>query len=347
MIEFREPWFLLLLLVVPVLLRAWWNQRRAALRFPSVGLFSGLPEGRSRWAMRGGYWLRAAGLALLVLALSGPRLPDWGSRLPAEGIAIAMVLDVSGSMAAPDFEWDGEPISRLDAAKRAFHLFVEGGEAPGGVQLPARTNDLIGLVAFGTSPESVCPLTLSHSVLLKMLDEQKVRETGEAETNISDALALALLRLEHARVKRKVVVLLSDGEHNVPTPQSEWKPRHAAQIAASLSIPIYCIDAGSDVNPMDDPLAMTHDPELRAKIRESARNTLRAVAQVSKGRYFQAHDMPTFLAACQEIDRLEKDAIETFRYARHFEGYIWLGAASLACFLCLHFLELTWWLRIP
>ncbi len=38
-----------------------------------------------------------------------------------------MAVDVSGSMGEHDFLWDGAPVSRLDAVKQVFRLFVEGG----------------------------------------------------------------------------------------------------------------------------------------------------------------------------------------------------------------------------
>ena len=85
-----------------------------------------------------------------------------------------------------------------------------------------RPTDSIGLVVFATRPLTVCPLTLSHSVLLRLLDDEKPRSVpGESETNISDAVALGLQRLQSAGPRRKVLVLLTDGEHNVPNPRSE------------------------------------------------------------------------------------------------------------------------------
>ena len=63
------------------------------------------------------------------------RRPDERTRLPAEAIAIAMVVDVSGSMDAKVAWAAGEPpVSRLEAARKAFKLFVFGGEAPDGTK---------------------------------------------------------------------------------------------------------------------------------------------------------------------------------------------------------------------
>src|SRR5438067_13913474 len=123
MFHFANPSYLLLALVVPPLLWWWLRQRGGALRYPTTGLLAGLPGGRGRWARYGGAGLRALALLLLVAAVAGPRWPDRRTRIDTEGIAIQTVVDVSGSMAGPDFDWDG-PISRLDAVKRPFRSCV-------------------------------------------------------------------------------------------------------------------------------------------------------------------------------------------------------------------------------
>src|SRR5260370_38684393 len=126
MVTFAQPWLLLLLPIGGLLLWRWTRRRAPALRYPDTILLTDLPPGRSRWARRLGIGLRAIGLLLLLMALAGPRWPDRGSRVSTEGIAIQMVVDASGSMATPDFLREGKAISRLDAVKKAFRLFVVG-----------------------------------------------------------------------------------------------------------------------------------------------------------------------------------------------------------------------------
>ncbi len=244
-IQFANPGFLLLALAAPLLLWVQLRGRRAALRHPAGRLLAALPAGRARLAHWGGAALRTLAFLLLAVALAGPRTPDLRTRIEAEGVAVVMLADVSGSMSTHDFDWQGQPISRLNAVKRVFRLFVAGGAGPdatpdGGDARPfqGRPTDSIGLVVFATRPQTTCPLTLSHSVLLRLLDDEQPRSIpGESETNISDAVALGLYRLKSAGPRRKVLVLLTDGEHNVPDPRSGWTPRQAAQIAASLDVP--------------------------------------------------------------------------------------------------------------
>src|SRR4051812_4640771 len=159
MIQFGQPAFLLLLLLVPLLVAWWLRQRRNALRYPALILLAGLPQGRARRARGGGAGLRGAGLTLLVIGLAQPRTPDLRTRIDTEGIALVMVVDVSGSMGERDFVWNGEAVSRLDAVKHVFRLFVEGGH--GGERtadgsdpraFEGRPTDLIGVVTFATRP---------------------------------------------------------------------------------------------------------------------------------------------------------------------------------------------------
>jgi Ca-activated chloride channel family protein len=344
--QFANPLFLPLAVLIPPLVWWWLRQRRAALRYPAAGSLTGLPVGRSTRARWGGALLRGGALLLLVLALAGLRWPDLRTRIPTEGIAIVMVADVSGSMAEPDFDWQGQPITRLDAVKKAFRLFVEGGDADEGRHFDGRPADLVGLVTFATRPDSPCPLTLSHSVLLKLLDEQRPRSVpGESETNISDALVLGLHRLKNAGTRRKILILLSDGEHNVPHPQSDWTPRQAAQIAANLHVPVYAIDAGGTGSGAEErePGAVQDSIQLR----EEGRRTLQEVARITRGQYFQAADTKSLLRVCQEIDRLERTEIRSFQYRRYFEAYPWLGLGAFAMWVAVTVLEMTLWRRLP
>ncbi len=220
---------------------------------------------------------------------------------------------------------------------------MTGGEGPDGEQLEGRPDDLIGLVTFATLPESSCPLTLSHSALLRILAKQEPRTLPtESQTNIGDAIAWGVQRLESEHGRRRVMVLLTDGEHNVPPPA--LKPRQAAQIAASLGVPIYTIDAGGE------PASETADPEGRARSaaeRANAEQILHAVAKITKGQSFRAHDGQTLLAVCRDIDQLERQPIPSFQYRRFYEGYPWFGLASLVLLVGVCVLEMTWWQRSP
>ncbi len=344
-----HPHVLWLLLVLP-LLAYWWRRRRrrASVPFSDLRLLEGVPTGQGRWAEWVGLGVRLAVAGLLIVALARPRWPDETTRIPARSLAVIMVLDVSGSMAEA-YRWGEEPphprplspkgergerppgsATRLDAAKRAFRLFVTGGEG-----LAGRPDDLIGLVTFAARSENICPPTLSHSAVLRMLEEAApIGRAPDSDTNIGDALAEGLDLLRRAQPETKLMILLSDGEHNVrpEVVPNALKPQQAAQLAAGLGIRVHTVYVG--------PGGETDKPT-------EGERALREVATVTGGRAFQAGDAQALVEVCDQIDQLERTRVESFQYYRYFEVFPWVGLACLVLLLGLRTLETTRWLRVP
>jgi Ca-activated chloride channel family protein len=242
-------------------------------------------------------------------------------------------------MGTADVPWNpgSPPVSRLEATRRAFRLFVAGGDAPDGTHFEPRPTDQIGLVTFAVIPQTACPLTLNHSVLLKVADEQEPKVGLDAGTNVGDAIAEGVIRLEAAKHKSRVLILLSDGEHNVdrPGPGGPLKPLQAAQLAANLGMKVYTIDAGGEPPP-------TATREEAAQ-RLAGREVLRAVADMTGGRSFVATSGAELLAAYREIDTLEKTPVVSPLYRRYVEYYPWCAAAAVVFLLAAHLLERTRW----
>ena len=313
MVSFAEPAWLLLAPLAALAVAAVARRRSPALRYPSLALVRGLPRGRSRQAVVGPIVLKTLAVLLLVAAAAGPRRPDLATRVPAVGVSIVLVLDVSGSMATADFARPGSPDgTRLDAARQAFRQFVAGG--PG---FDGRPNDAIGLVTFAALPRTVCPLTLNHSVLLQLLDAERARAGPDAGSNVGDAIAEAVSRLDGEGDRRKVIVLLSDGEHNAES-GGALKPRQAAQLAASLGVPVYAIDCGGE--------GAATDGERQQ--RDAGRESLQAVARMTGGQCFAADDAEGVRGACREIDALERRPLDAFRYRRYRHDAKWYALAA-------------------
>jgi Ca-activated chloride channel family protein len=329
--NFAHPWVLLLLgPFVPLL--TWWAVRRAApaWRYSNLRLVAVGSAPRVRQAKWGGMLLRGLLLTLLVLALAGPRWSEEGGRPPTEGVSIAMTLDISASMGEADF--DGS--SRLDAARRVFRQFIAGGELEGGDPLPGRPADLVALIAFAKTPRVASPLTLDHRLLIALLDEiEPTRVASEATTNPGDGLAQALVVLGQAPTARKVIVLLTDGEANVP---EGLTPRQAAQLAANLGIPIYLIDVSPE----------TSDIKEQAGL-HAARTVMQEVARMTQGRYFRATEPQALRQAWRDLDALERSLIPTYDATRYHDVTGWFVVPALVVALALALLELTAWRRSP
>jgi Ca-activated chloride channel family protein len=153
--KFHDPWVLLLLVLLPVWL---WRQRRLSgrggLQFSSV-----LParDSVSVWARLGPtvlLVLRGVALAAVIVALARPQVGRSESKVKTEGVDIVLVVDISGSMGAADYEKDGKRAMRVDIVKDVVRDFIK-----------SRPNDRIGLVVFGTHAYVASPLTLDHDWL--------------------------------------------------------------------------------------------------------------------------------------------------------------------------------------
>lgn len=308
-LEFREPILLLLVLAaVPVFLLA----RRA----PGRVLFSSLellPRTASGWRSRLA-WLPDALLALalvaMVVALAGPRIGERVSRVQREGIAIAMVVDTSGSMRALDLSTPDRERTRLQAVQDVFESFVLGGG-----DLPGRPDDAIGLIRFAGFADTAAPLTLDHENLVAVARNLDITmQRSEDGTAIGDALGLAVERLRESAAASRIAVLLTDGVNNAGVES----PLAAAELARSQGVKVYSIGAGSTgIAPVRIPDGRG-GTVLRSMPVEIDEATLKGVADRTGGRYFRADDAAALEAVYAEIDRLERTRISEDR-SRQYE----------------------------
>lgn len=333
--EFRWPWLLGLVLPALALLWATRGRDRPRVWLSSVSLVRDLPRSlRERFA-----WipeaLLAIGVVCAVLALARPRLGDERTVVHTEGIAIELVVDLSRSMLAHDFQdEDGRPIDRLEAVKHVVQDFVQGAD-----DLPGRPSDLIGLTVFAGYSEPVVPPTLDHGLLLSALrDTQIVQGRFEDGTSVAQGLAVALGRLRESEAESRVVVLLTDGEHNDETTD----PLEVAELAAELDVRVYTVGMGALGQvpyPIEGPDGRIRWQQIRTNLDETL---LREIATRTGGLYQRAGSTEDLRAVYAEIDRLERTEVEGFVYSSWRELYAWPLALGLFCWSVSFLLDLTW-----
>jgi len=331
--KFASPACFLLLLLVPLWL--WWERRnaqRGGLKYSSVATGRTL---RSFWAAAGPtllLLLRGACLVLFVVALARPEIGRRESKVRTEGIDIVLVLDISGSMQAMDYQKDGQPESRIDAVKDVVREFIH-----------ARPNDRIGLVVFGTHAYIASPLTLDHDWLDKNLDRVRIGLV-EGETAIGNGIGTAVNRLRDTKAKSKVIILLTDGGENIFNPPA----LEAAKAAKEFHVRVYTIGAGSQgVAPF--PIYDTSGKLLGYRPLEADldEDLLKKVAAVTGGQYFRAADTAALRNTYAQIDQMEKQKVETTRYEDWDELFPWFLAPGLGCLLLAVTLENTRLRRLP
>lgn len=320
--------------------RRWQSPRGVA--FAAISQVGTIPQ--ARWPLVIGAYGRLLAMVAICIGLAGPRTPDYQTKLMTQSITMMLVLDTSGSMEEETFTWESgtSPITRREAAKRAFRLLIAGGEGPDGVTFEGRSTvrgtDAIGLVTFSTYPQTVCPPTLNHSVMLDLLDRVPKAAAIDTASNIGDSIAEGVTRLQNSGTKRNVIILLSDGEHNYDLADPErapLKPREAARLAAAKGIPIYAIDTGGD------------PPEGDAgEQRRAGREVNQQVADLTGGQAFVANDGEQLRNVCQQIDQLERQPIISPVYRRYHDYTTWLVAFGLFIIVGIFVLEQTYWRRV-
>lgn len=258
-------------------------------------------------------------LAILIVAIAGPRQGRQQTVADTEGIAIQLVVDRSGSMRAMDFQKQGQPIDRLTAIKDVAGRFVLGAEDDA---LAGRFNDVLGLITFAGAADSVTPPTLDHAFLVARLNEaQIVDRRSEDGTAIGDAIGLAIEKLmsldrkQIAAVKSKIVILLTDGENN----SGDLKPIAAADLAKTMDIKIYTIGVGTKGRapfPVTDAYGRQIMRWTEVNIDEDA---LRQIADKTGGKYFRATDTRSLKSIYAEIDQLEKSNVQERQYVDYRE----------------------------
>jgi Ca-activated chloride channel family protein len=326
---FAHPWLLLLLLALPAYIYLARRLNRSALTFSRASVLGWLATLRSERLARVPERLRGAVFIALVIALAGPRTGTSIVDMDADGIAIAIALDISSSMLAEDFA----PNNRLEVAQENVKAFVHG-----------REYDRIGLIAFAGEALTQVPITVDYPVIYAAVDQLRAG-TGLLEdgTAIGTAIATGANRLRRAPGESRVLILMTDGENN----RGEIDPITAARAAAAYGIKIYTIGIGTEgVAPIpvaSGPLGVQY-ANLPVHIDDAL---LTQIADATGGRYFRATTAAAVDSVYAEIDRLEKSKVSVRRYTEYTPQHL-----PLVLFAAI-FLTIEWvmrasrWGRVP
>jgi len=271
--------------------------------------------------------LRILALACLIIALARPQDSAKEEKVDAEGIDIALVMDLSSSMLAQDFKPD-----RLEVSKRVAIEFVE-----------KRPYDRISLVVFAGEAYTKAPLTSDHRILKKFLSEL---ECGKLEdgTAIGMGLATAVNRLKDSDAKSKVIILLTDGDNNAGYIQ----PITAAEMAQLFDINVYTIGVGSRGRALA-PVARGSNGQFKyglatVRIDEAL---LQEISEMTGGRSYRATSEEKLEQIYAEIDQLEKTVVQRTILDRKEERFHHWAMAAFILVLIEFILRHTWLRTIP
>lgn len=314
-ITFAYPWVLYILFIIPLMI-VWYiykgRKNQSTITYSSLTLLDNVPKTLRERLRHLPIVLRLSAIAVLIIALARPQDFSSGQNITAEGIDIAIVLDISGSMLAEDFK-----PNRLEAAKSLTDQFIQ-----------SRISDRIGLVIFAREAFTQCPLTVDYAVLRNLLSEIKSGMVPDG-TAIGNAIANGINRLKDSESESKVMILLTDGVNNA----GEVDPLSAAEIARTFGIRIYSIGVGTRGEapyPVRTPFGIRYQM-TPVEIDEPL---MKKISETTGGEYFRATNNRALQEIYETIDKMEKTKIEitSFRTARELY-YGWLFSGLLLLFI--------------
>jgi Ca-activated chloride channel family protein len=234
---------------------------------------------------------------LLLISLASPVLIDKSNPLNRKGIDIVLSIDASGSMRASGLSEIRE--SRFKTVQRVVRDFIA-----------KRLNDNVGVVLFGDYAFIASPVTYEKEIVSEMVSYLQTGMAGD-NTAIGEGIEQSIRALMFSKAKNKVIILLSDGEHN----SGRISPKDAVKIAQEQGIKIYTIAVGDDFNPA----------------------VLQEIAAQTGGKSFAALNEEELSGVYEEINTMESSQIKSQQFLKkeYFYQYVLIFAFFLLSFYML------------
>ena len=283
--NFQDPIWFIGLLIVPVI---WYlyreavkKKKAAAIKFSNISLLKEAGAGKTR-AKDILFYFNILLVILLITALADPHIPLAQTK---EGVNVVIVMDVSGSMAATDYQ-----PSRLDAAKQSAKSLVDG----------LNIKDNAGVVIFSSGATTSAYLSPYKEKVLEKL--MSIKQT-DGETALGDGLALAVDMAASIPNKKKVIILMSDGVSNAGV----ISPDEAVNFAKMNGIQVYTVGIGSK-----EKVILGYDWVGRPQYAELDEATLQKIATETQGQYFKSVDRSTLSHIYSELPKkIEREQEDT------------------------------------
>lgn len=323
--EWLNPHYFWTLALIPVVaglfVLAAFRRRQLAERFGEQSTISRLASSISPRRRRWKAVMKCAGVALVVLALIGPRFGTRLKEVTREGIDLVIALDVSASMMAEDVA-----PNRLDRARNEIKNLL--GDMDG---------DRIALVTFAGDAFIQCPLTTDYGALRLFLDVADPSLIPTPGTDFSAALGMALQAFKaptgtpDGESRTRAILFVSDGENHIADLESilqnardEGVVVYAAGVGETEGAPIPVYRNGRRVDWKKDRTGAVVSTRLEEEV-------LQDLAR--EGSYFRiartSSSLPRITSALDQLDQTTFGQEEFEEYEERFQWPLLLGLLLL------------------
>lgn len=242
---------------------------------------------------------------LLTTALASPIVIDKLSPYERHGKDIVLALDASGSMNSSGFDFENElskeqRLSRFEVTKIIASEFIK-----------KRSSDNLGVVLYGDFAFIASPISYEKEIVSEMLSYLNQGMAGQ-NTAIGEAIAMSVRAFKFSQAKTKIIILLSDGEHN----SGAITPKDATALAKHEKIKIYTIAMGNKG--------------------EADEALLEHIANESGALFYRATNAKELQEVYKNIDALESSSIKSKEVIH--KKYYYQVVLFLACGLLLFLL---------
>lgn len=311
---FFVPFFVLLVAVVAY---HYWALGNWFAKLASAQYRSTLISGTNPWLRQLRCVTFVATIVCLFIALCRPQ---WGKReevVLREGRDVVVLLDISRSMQAADFE-----PTRLDAAKLKLKML-----------LSKLHYERLGLILFSGTAFVQAPLTVDYQAFMTFLDQVDTELIASGTTAVDKALTRAVELFDASQADaNKIILLVTDGEDfssNLDAVSKRVKEKDIRLIAYGIG------SAGGAPIPRKDHtgrvVGFERDADGKAFLSMLNVPHLTKISEQLSGACIVATENDSDLdAIVAYISSVEKKQFEDRTVSTHEERYPWaVGAAAI------------------
>jgi Ca-activated chloride channel family protein len=322
MFRFEQPYYLYVLLLIPVLTVFFILMRKARERalslFGESALVNRLMPAVSRIKHQLKFGILMLSMLLIIIALANPQ---WGiarEKTKKRASDVMIALDISNSMLSDDVK-----PSRLDRA-RAFTLDL----------LQALRGERVGTIIFAGNAYLQMPLTADYSAAAMFIKSANPDQAPTQGTAISEAIDLAEKSFKNNPNKtQKVLILISDGENHDDDALAR------AQKARDKGMTIFTLGVGTAEGGLipynfDKRTDFKRDEKgepIRTKLNE---DMMRQLATAGGGDYYNLSSVSGIIPALKsKIDKMEKQESEQLMFNEYQTHFQWFAGFALLLIL--------------
>ena len=310
MYQFDNPYFLYLVLIIPLLViinliyMSW--RRKIQDSYSDSELLEVISPNRSNFKLNLKLIIECLAILFLSIGLANPKIGTELKSINREGVDIVFAIDVSKSMLAEDVA-----PNRLLRSKRIISEIIN-----------SLSSDRVGIVAYAAQAIPQVPLTTDFAAVknfLQIIDTDMLSSQG---TSIDSALNLSANFFDQNSETNRVLILLSDGEDHDDIPES------IISLIIENNINFISIGVGQDsgstipikVNGRIDSYKKDNNGEVVITKRNS--EILKKIASSSGGEYIDGNITEEALEYVKaKLDKIDKSEFETSQFVEYKQQF--------------------------